>query len=179
MAEKHWYRLERNARGKLVSCIRVECQQLDDKHFSYVLAFTEDEAKDLGKAAFNEYCRVKTNERRERLAKVGICRCGRPNDRAHLGKTCCTICSKESRKAADRRKAKDKGLPFEPANRAVTVAARQEERKRDIIAAATPVDLRLAVLLEVQTKWQNTSVNKHFSDWLNAQVELLRGRRVA
>lgn len=171
-----WWRLELDAAGKVVSSARVEKCFDGEDGFIYVEAPSLEVA---GRKAFNEYYRIKTAARRATLAASGKCRCGRVNDRAHKGKTCCTICSKENRVHAQRTKAKARGESPEPANRLATIAARTEEKRQEILVTAAPSDMRLALLLEVRKAWIASPTLRTFGEWLNLQIETAGGKRVA
>lgn len=160
-----WWRIEVNATGKVVSCRAVESAGDDDAHVIYVLARDQREA---GRHAWNEYCRIRQTKRNARLAAEGKCRCGRHADRG-AGKRC-SGCLQLLQRQNERRRARARG---EQLPKVDPRATKQERREADETA------LRLAILMEVLSAWQDAQTNASFTRWLTAQIARLRGKAAA
>jgi hypothetical protein len=174
MADLRWFRLEVDAAGKVLSCVAVERAEHNGRSWVYVQATDERAAHRIG---LNAYMRDVMRKRRERLKAEGGCGwCGRKNDR-EPGKRCSICLAKESGyKQIQRDRAA--GKPVASPDRKASVAAREVEKRTAAVAAAAP-SLRLSVLLEVQSAWQDCTTNKSFTSWLEQQISKAGGVRRA
>lgn len=175
MTAKHWWRLELDAKGKVLSCVRVEqVVKAETEGFLYVQATSEKQA---GRRAFNEYMRLRTAAQRKKLISEGKCAwCCRKNDREATKR--CSRCLTSDLEHCRRYRARRRGEEVEPANKAATIAARAQEQRQSIRAEEAG-KTRLLVLLEVQKTWENAPSNGRFTAWLQAQISAHGGRRVA
>lgn len=174
MAELRWFRLEVDLSGKVISCVDVERAEQGSSSCVYVQAADEAAAHRIG---LNAYMREVMRRRRARLKAEGNCGwCGRKSDR-EPGKRC-TRCVARDAEYGKRKNAKAAGKPVAPLDRRVAIAAREAEKRADVVKAAAP-SLRLDVLLEVQAAWLDLPTNGAFTVWLAKQIEAAGGKRRA
>ncbi|HKY40688.1 MAG TPA: hypothetical protein VJN18_32355 [Polyangiaceae bacterium] len=169
MADLRWWRLEVDAKGKVVSCTPVEFAEKDGKSWFYVRARNQEGA---GRLAMNAYILARQRIRLKRLKAEGKCVCGRKNDRP--GKTNCTICVAKERDYDARRRARERGEEIPRPDRRIADAERRATEDGEFVERAAPT-VRLNTLLEVQQAWQDSNTNANFTRWLLDQIAAAGG----
>lgn len=166
---KSWWRVETDAKGKIVSARAVEAAGTDAGGVFFVRA--KDEA-DAGRRAFMAYQLEATRARRRRYLAEGRCQyCGRENDRG--GTLRCSICLKGHKVHKERRNARDRGEEVPPPD---WRAAHQARRAQEDAA------LCLEKLREVNRKLLALGKDAGMR-WLRGEIERLaaasEGKKVA
>jgi hypothetical protein len=173
VADLRWWRLELDAKGAVVSCIPCERVEKDGERWIYVQAIDQARA---GRAAWNVFCRDR--ERAQRAARVAAGKCvvcGKNPNRGSDKR--CTECLERARLDDKRRRDKRAGRPVDPPRDRRTVLAERKEREHHaVVVNATPV-IRLDVLLDVQSAWEDAANNGAFTTWLKRQIEAAGGVR--
>lgn len=177
MADLRWWRIETNAEGKVVSCVAVEHAEKDARCWFYVQAVSDAAAREAARLA---HYRGSSMRRRRELIAQGKCGwCGLKGDR---GAQRCSKCLLADQGYQQRRRAKDAGKPFVPADKKATLAMnrtlRKVEERKEVIQEAEP-SLRLSVLLEVEKAWLDNPRLAGFTQWLQKQIAAARGKKVA
>lgn len=168
-----WFRIELDDAGQVLSCQAVEAAEQGGRRYVYVQAVDPAHAARL---ALNNYQRDLMRRRVRRLRDEGKCQCGRKNDRAP--KSRCTVCHDRRASDDERRRARANGEQIPRPDRRIADALRKASETAEAVAVVAP-SLRLDVLIEVQSAWQDAATNGVFTRWLNEQIAAARGRRVA
>ena len=156
-----WYRIELDPSGKLIKSEQVaDAGERDGAPRVYYLkAVTLSCAEGM---AFREYHRTRQQARREAYRKLKRCKCGRSRDRETRAESefaTCPKCRELGRQDHLRDKARLRGLPVAPVNKAERFVDRRNEEKRILLEEVREQFLRLNV--------------RPFGEWLNAQIAAL------
>jgi hypothetical protein len=165
MSALRWWRVEVDERGNVLACGSVAGPGAKGARLFYIEAASVKDAKRLGKAAFNEYCRTKVRATRARLAAEGLCRCGA---KRLPGLKKCEKCRRQDNASHKRHYRRSKGEVVVAPNRFETVAANREAASRA---------RRLEILQEVQSAFVREP--GAFARWLQAEILKLAGKSAA
>lgn len=180
-AAKHWFRVELDGNGKLISCA-VVAEPADPAHGLFFFKATTSER--ASRLAYNAHHTKLLNARRAQYAKEGRCRCGRLRDRKDGPR--CMVCIQRQSADNARRALRKKGIKVPKPDRRESIAARRNEEREAVrletLRQAPTVeiaDLLLDLLAEVSRAWVHARNNKEFTEWLKTKRESITGKRAA
>jgi hypothetical protein len=158
MAELRWFHVVLTEGGDVVSCREVA------KAGDRVFVFRAATAEAAIKQAINAHSAHLLAARRAANRAKDLCVCGRKRDRAGL--LTCSRCLARHALHKERYETRQKGGAVAPLDRREVLRENRDEQ-------------RLALLLEVQEAWVDSSTNGQFTTWLNRQIEAAGGKRRA